>query len=987
MNVRRTVQRLMVFLLLGYAAAASAQETSGTLVGHIKDGQGLIVPGVTVTATGVQGDRVTTTDDHGAFTFPFLTPGTYAVRAELSGFSPLTQDGVEVRLGQTIDLTLTLTVGSVAEAITVQGGTPVIDTRSTTVGLNLDIDTLRRIPVGRRFSDALYVSPGVSSSGSAGAANPSVSGASGLENQYVVDGVNITNQGYGALGSYSIVFGSLGNGTPYDFIKEVQVKTGGYDAEFGQSTGGVINVITKSGSNTLGGSGFGYSRLDALEADYTQLQTPNGTVNTTGTQLSDYGIELGGPVVANRLFWFGAVDPQFDRRRFVAPDGFPLASLGEVERERRVISYAGKGTWQMSAGHRIDTSFFGDPATGKNGPQRATALLASTTSAFSELSRFGGHNQVVRYDGVLSRNWLIEASWGRAFSQIRETPSVDEWAVTDTTVTPFVRTGGIGFYEAGDRGTNLQYQLKSTNLFHGWGGHELRYGVVHEDVDYDQVNQRTGPTFTLRDGRQTATGASIQILPDPNFGRIYRVTRANLNAERRTQQRYTSLFVQDTWTFGGRLTVRPGLRYEQQTLVGTIVDDFTLGNNWAPRIGATWTYGADARGKIYGHYGIYYARIPNDLAARALSADQSVAADYFDAGLTRPIPDGVLAGPAGQQTGTHLSIAGVSAAAIDPDAKSTYYNEYVVGTEYELLPRLNVGIRYVHRNLGRVLEDVTPYPLVAADLGLPGATSVDYVLTNPGPDTPTTGGLGASFEEPVHIYNAVEITGDKRFGGNWSLHASYRWSRLRGTVEGFYRDDNGQSDPGISSLYDFPTNDPSYTAIGGQRFGYRGDIRYLGKLGEGPLPLDRPHQWKVFGSYSLPFALNLGVGASLSSGKPLTPLAANPNPNYQGGGEIPEGPRGSGFQTADGFLTRTAFLTDVSVHADWTLATGAGTKLTLIGDVFNLLGLQTVVDYDNFTETTFGSPNPNFGLPTSRVVGGPQYQTPLQVRLGVRYAF
>ncbi len=987
MKVRRKVRHVIVFLWCAYAAAASAQETTGTLVGRVKDGQGLIVPGVTVTATGGQGDRVTVTDDDGAFTLPFLVPGTYTVRAELSGFSPVTQEGVEVRLGQTVDLTLTLTLGGVAETITVKGGAAVIDARSTTVGLNLDTDTLNRLPVGRRFSDTLYVSAGVSSSGSAGSSNPSVSGASGLENQYVVDGVNITNQGYGALGSYSIVFGSLGNGTPYDFIKEVHVKTGGYDAEFGQSTGGVINVITKSGSNVLAGSAFGYTRLDGLEADYIQLQTPNGTVNTTGTQLSDYGIELGGPVVANRLFWFGAVDPQFDRRTFTAPDDFPLASLGEVTRERRVISYAGKTTWQLSARHRMDASFFGDPATGKNGPQRASALLASTTSAFSELSRFGGHNQIVKYDGVLSKRWLIEASWGRAFNEIRETPSVNEWAVTDTTVTPFVRTGGIGFYEAGDRGTNLQYQLKSTNLFHGWGGHELRYGVVYEDVDYDQVNQRTGPTFTLRDGRQTATGASIQILPDPNFGRIYRVTRANLNAARRTEQRYTSLFVQDTWAIGDRLTIRPGLRYEQQTLAGTIVDDFTLDNNWAPRVGATLKYGANGRGKVYGNFGLYYARMPNDLAARALSADESIGADYFDPGLTQPIPDGVLAGPAGQQTPTHLSIAGVSASTIDPEAKSTYYREYVVGTEYELLPKLNVSLRYVHRDLARVLEDVTPFPLVAADLGVPGATSVDYVLTNPGPDTPTAGDLSATFEEPVHIYDAVEIAGDKRFGGKWSLHASYRWSRLRGTIEGFYRDDNGQSDPGITSLYDFPTNDPSYTAIGGQQFGYRGDIRYLGRLGEGPLPLDRPHQWKVFGNYSLPLAINLGVGASFSSGKPLTPLAANPHPNYQGGGEIPEGPRGSGFQTVDGFRTRTPFLSDVSVHADWTMGAGARRKLTLIGDVFNLLNLQTVLDYDNFTETTFGSPNPNFGLATSRVVAGPQYQTPVQVRLGLRYTF
>src|SRR4029077_15880150 len=141
----------------------------------------------------------------------------------------------------------------------------------TTTGMVLDSDTLERIPTGRRFSDTLYIAPGVSSGGQVGHANPSVSGASGLENQYVVDGVNITNAGYGALGSYSIVFGSLGNGVPFDFIKEKQGKTGGYEAEFGQSTGGVVNVVTKSGTNTLRGSGFGYFRPEGLESSYDQV--------------------------------------------------------------------------------------------------------------------------------------------------------------------------------------------------------------------------------------------------------------------------------------------------------------------------------------------------------------------------------------------------------------------------------------------------------------------------------------------------------------------------------------------------------------------------------------------------------------------------------------------------------------------------------------------------------------------------------------------
>src|SRR5262249_26957907 len=147
------------------------------------------------------------------------------------------------------------------------------------------------------------------------------------------------------------------------------------------------------------------------------------------------------------------------------------------------------------------------------------------------------------------------------------------------------------------------------------------------------------------------------------------------------------------------------------------------------------------------------------------------------------------------------------------------------------------------------LEDVAPFPMAAYDLGLPGTDSVEYTLTNPSSSTPiapSAAFLGAKFDDPVHKYHAVEVTLNRRFFNNWSAMASYRWSRLRGNFEGFYRDDNGQSDPGITSLYDFPTNDPSYTAIGVPMFGYRGDIRNLGDP-NGILPLDRPHQVKLFG--------------------------------------------------------------------------------------------------------------------------------------------
>jgi outer membrane receptor protein involved in Fe transport len=983
------ISALLIALALALPAAARAQETTGSINGRVVDTQGLGVPGVTVTVTGPQGARSFVTDSEGNFRGPYLTPGAYSVRAELQGFKSIEQKNVNVSLGQTVDLNLKMEVGGLTETVEVTGGSPVVDTSRTTIGGTVDSEMLRNIPVGRRFSDTLYVVPGVSSSGAAGQANPSVSGGSGLENTYVVDGVNITNGGYGALGSYSIVFGSLGNGTPFDFIKESQVKTGGYEAEFGQSTGGVINVITKSGSNNYRGSLFAYARPEGLEGDWANVQSENGTVNTTGMQVSDSGAEIGGPVLRDKLFFFGAVDPQWESRTFIAPEGFPLESEFPegVDRKRRIVNYAAKGTFQLNAGHRFDVTAFGDPAHGENGPQRTTSLLRTTTSAFSELNKYGGHTQGVRYDGIISPQWLVEASYGRALNEIEEVPSVNQWSVTNTIPEPDEITGGIGFYEAGNRSLNNQFKINSTNIL---GSHELRYGVGFENLTYDQVNQRTGPTFTLVTGETTATGATIQILADPNFGQIYRVTRANLNATRTTEQRYAAFYVQDTYRVTNRLTLKPGLRYEQQTLVGTLVDDFTLKNNWAPRLGAIFDFTGTGRGKLYGNWGRYYARIPNDLAARALSADAGIGADYFDANLTQPIPNGVLAGPEGRQTPTHFSIAGAGASLVDPDAKLTYLDEALGGFEYEALPGLNVGVRYVYRNLGRVLEDIAPFSLVAADLGIEGADSVDYIVTNPGSDTATAGGLGAAFEKPIHKYHAVEFTAEKRFADNWSLQSSYRWSRLRGTFEGFFRDDNGQSDPGITSLYDFPTNDPSYTQIGVPQFGYRGDIRYLGRLGEGPLPLDRTHQMKVFGNRMFGGALNglnIGVGLTFSSGKPLTPLAANPHPNYQNGGEIPEGPRGSGFETVDGFRTRTPFQRNVDLQAAYVLRFGGIRRLTLLADVFNVFDTKTVLDYDNFTETTFGVANPDFGKPISQNVAGPQITTPRQVRLGARFEF
>ena len=950
-----------IVLLAIVATSALAQETTGAMRGRVIDSQSLAVPGATVTATGTQGAKSTTTDSDGRFTIPFLTPGAYSVKSELQGFKTAVQNDVLVRLGQSADVALTMAVGAVSETVEVVGQSRSLDPSSTTIGATLNTDDLRQIPVGRTFAQTLYLSAGVSSSGMLGTANPSISGASGLENQYVVDGANVTNTGYGGLGSYSITFGSLGNATPYDFIKEIQVKTGGYGAEYGEATGGVVNVVTKSGSNDFRGTGFGYAQPTKTESAWKQYQAANGSVNTEGTLQEDGGIEGGGPILRNRLFFFGAIDPSKQVRALEAPPGFALASLGNVDRTRTTTSYAAKATLQLGSAHRIDASFFGDPSHGAAGPQRTSALLRTTTSGFSSID-YGGHQQAVKYSGVLNSHWLVEASFARSSNSITESPSVNTWATTNTTVVPNIISGGIGYYESGNTSLNKQYSVKSTNIL---GGHEIKYGFEYDDVLFSYLHGITGPTITAPDGTQTATGVTISVLPDVTYGQIYRVTRGNFNLGPNTPQHYYNFFAQDSWKIGTKLTINPGLRYEQESMSGTLVQNFELKNNWAPRIGATFDPFGDGRTKIYGNYGVFFARIPNDLAARALSADDGFTrGDYFDPGLTKPVPQGTATqtptqAAAGTSTTNHFILEGVGADTIDPNTKLSYENEVVIGFERQILSNTTFGARYIFRNMPRVLEDVANCPMAAYDLAATSGVcnTVAYILTNPSSAIPVNPQVIAinpafasvKFDDPVHKYNAVELTLNRR-GSNWNVMANYRWSRLRGNFEGFFRDDNGQSDPGISSLYDFPTNDPTYTSIGVAQFGYGGNIKYLGDP-NGILPLDRPNQIKLNGNYLVRGTLNLGVNVTLSSGKPLTPMYANPN--YDSEGEIPGCDpinvsacgRGAGITTVDGFMTRTPFESQVDFQAGYVIKTGNARKLTLLAEVFNVLNENRITNY------------------------------------------
>jgi opacity protein-like surface antigen len=541
------------------------------------------------------------------------------------------------------------------------------------------------------------------------------------------------------------------------------------------------------------------------------------------------------------------------------------------------------------------------------------------------------------------------------------------------------------------------------------GNHQLRYGVAYEDISFTRDTEYSGNPVKVADGRTTLTGTPVQIRTGGGVT-YYRATRGKLSPAGPTLQKYYNAFIQDTWQMG-HLTVRPGIRWERQHLTGidpslmafpchtddprpgettgtgaTIPCTYTWNNLWAPRIGATYDIKGDGRAKVFASFGRFFTKIPNDLAARAMSADAGISrADYFDSNLTQPVPNGVLAG----KVTNHYLLAGAGASQIDPNSKSSYQQEAMGGLEFAVGRNMNVGLRYIHRTIPRILEDYQPAPIVAFDLGCPGATSVEYFIANISPALPKFNCAGvptASFEDPVHKYDSVEFTVNKTFSDNWSLMLSYRWSKLSGLYEGAFRNDNGQSDPSITSLFDFPTNDPSYSQIGVPQFGYRGDIRYQGcTLGCGVLPNDRTNQVKAYASYAFS-NLNAGIGINVGNGIPLTNLAANPN--YGNSGEIPVTVKGGGIQTvSDGFLKRAPMDFSVDLHLDYTVKVGKSQRMILAADAFNLLNRQSATWYDYFSDQGFGSAdNPNYGYPLNG--GGsvnPSYAAPFALRLGARF--
>src|SRR3954471_22094912 len=321
----------IISLALAVPAAGQSQITSGVIDGTVVDSSGGVLPGVDVEVRNVDTnlDRVLVTDRDGRFVVPQLPAGRYTVRLQLAGFATIVQENVLVTVGQTVRLTPTMRVSSIAETVTVTSSVETVDTARTAVANTLDETTISTTPIlGRKFEDLLTLTPGVSVVQGPDGDEITIAGQRGVFNNISLDGGDYTNGFFGEQvgGQRAAIDITL------DAVKEFQVIASGATAEFGHTAGGVVNVITKSGTNAVNGSLFHYQRLEGL------------TANTSdGKPLQDFhreqfGGTIGGPVVKNKAFYFFAVEqilenlnrPNLSAALGTCPVGAPVVSTNDA---------------------------------------------------------------------------------------------------------------------------------------------------------------------------------------------------------------------------------------------------------------------------------------------------------------------------------------------------------------------------------------------------------------------------------------------------------------------------------------------------------------------------------------------------------------------------------------------------------------------------------------------------------------------------------
>lgn len=977
----------MVLMTLLIAMSASAQQGTTELRGRVIDPQGAVLPGVTVVVrnqeTGMYRETVSGPD--GTFIASGLVPGTYQVNAELQGFKKFERKDLRLEVGKTSSIDVTMAVGTVEETVTVTTESPLVDVTSKEIGGNITSETLVKLPsVNGNFVGFVGLLPGIIpsiSTESFGSDSISVNGQDPRNNNYMLDGGNNNDDVIGQRAGTQAR-------TPIEAIQEFQVITGQYDAQYGRTSGAIINAVTKSGTNQLRGSAFGFFQDGSLTTK--DFFAKEKGLAKPDTQYQRWGGTVGGPIVHDKLHFFGSVERfAIDRPNTINIPARPEFNGTEITTDR-VWNTIVRGDHQINSNTTYSVRWLRESSPQKNQiitPPAVTPAAAREESDVDQTLSLN-LNQVLTHTKVST----FRLTWTRenvAFAN----PCFNGNGRDQAACPP-----QLSFQTFNDQQSNLaQFRINDgiqAEETLGWflpnkhGDHDIKVGAQYEYSGASNTTQdNLNGTFTFGTSNAPFNSSNPFTYPD-RFS--IRVGGPLLVYEK---AHYFSAFAQDKWRFTKDLTVSLGLRYDLERIPlaepdNPLVEKYpTDDNNIQPRVGLTYNLN-DGKSVARAGYGRFFDKTHFELigglytGAFSNSSTQTFPVAGADLGPRNgqfPTDPFLVNGPTVNRdllaarfpSGVQVRNTGVTWDS--EDRRVPHTDEITAGYEHQLLPDLAVSADYLHSQQREMLMVLNLNPQFRASTVVAQATPVrigsttltqataELQQTYPG-FVPFSAAVNQFINRGEVDYNAIMVQMKKRFSHNYSAQVSYTYGRSRGNTTG-----NGA--PGSNFQV--------------------GDDLHLEK-NEGPTSFDIPNNFTFSGTARIPKTkgLQLSWVTRALSGTPFSiinsgfdldqnGIQAEPLPaaEYSGTGNDAytvknykaerNGARGPGYFQAD-------------MRFGYVIGLSGRRRLEVSADAFNLTN-----------RTNFANPSGDQFAPTTFLVqtAYSASYTPRKVQIGLRYEF
>lgn len=779
---------------------ASAQGTTGRVIGTVKDAQGNVLSGVAISISSLSligGPRATQTGSDGSFSFVHLAPGAYDIRFELPGFMAQELKGLAVSVDRTVEVFPKLEVGRFAESITVTTDLPIVDSTRTGISTVFSTEYLARAAIGSQGRSYQSVI-GRASGADGGTGDPRVFGSTVGENAYYIDGIDTTDPA-------TETFGANLN---FDTIAEISFHTAGFAAEFGRATGGVVNIVTKSGGNRFSGTldvRYNSSRFNENGAHFDR--------DTNKTEFLKPAVTLGGPIRHDRIWFFGAFE---SISRKSTPTGSALT------RDLRGTDSLLKVSCQIDQSWHGVAKYSDDPAEIENfnanpGVEPATASK----------QRQGGPIYQVEVSGWPSPRLFLELQGG-----LKRDP-IDRFPQSGYLDTPGIIDQATGV--SSQNYSNAQFSERNRDelqvslaqfVAQAADSHEFKLGAGHSDMRFLAKNNYTG-------------GAFYQDFNGPIDRRASLILQEPLDFAHFTGT-LDSVFLQDAWRPVPAITLQLGLRYDQVKFKNDARVQISNQHSLQPRFGLAIDLTGDAKTVLRTSYGRFMS--PNGLTLPLYTRTNN-APVFFYAPCSAFFPSATACaagspfGPAGYLESDPLrrdplgyfrtNEFNTAPAVIQSGLKPMTTDEYTVALERQLFNQTGVELSYIHKKTNHIFEDTCAENVPNPTMDPNGSNCPFYEVAN--------------LQAAKRDYHGVLLTLNSHPNERLYVRASYVYSKSRGSIE--YTQNAGPD-------FDvFPT-------LFVNRYGYLSD--------------DRRHRVRLDGYVRLPLEWSLGIQSDYSSGAPYS---------------------------------------------------------------------------------------------------------------------